>query len=75
MIYIHQVLNLEYGLAKIHKGLEDGITSFWSILSVIETPIYRNGHLHGCVGCKRNSRQGKVQGIKCETTMVYQNEM
>ena len=36
------------GLAKIHKGLEDGITSFWSILSVIETPIYRNGHLHGC---------------------------
>ena len=27
------------------------------------------------VGCKRNSRQGKVQGIKCETTMVYQNEM
>ena len=27
------------------------------------------------VGCKHNSRQGKVQGIKCETTMVYQNEM
>ena len=37
-----------YGLAKIHKGPEDGIPSFWSILSAIETPIYRYGYLRDC---------------------------
>ena len=30
-----------YGLAKIHKALEDGVPSFRPILSAIETPTYK----------------------------------
>ena len=30
-----------YGLAKIHKALEDEIPSFWPILSTIGTPTYK----------------------------------
>ena len=30
-----------YGLAKIHKALEDGVPSFRQILSAIETPTYK----------------------------------
>ena len=40
MIYIHQVLKVLYGLANIHKALEDGILSFHPILSAIGIPTY-----------------------------------
>ena len=30
-----------YGFVKIHKALEDGIPSFWPILSAIGTPTYK----------------------------------
>ena len=34
-------LGVLYGLAKIHKALEDGIPSFRPILSAIGTPTYK----------------------------------
>ena len=42
IIYIHQVKpGVLYGLAKIHKALDDGIPSFRPILSAIGTPTYQ----------------------------------